>query len=189
MKILTKDEFFVYKKRHSDKIKNGSLFAYPTDTIYGIGANANDEKAVKKIRQTKKSNKPFTIIAPSKQWIYDNCEVDQPHIRWIDKLPGPYTLVMKLKKEGILPRELLQGNKTVGVRIPAHWISQFVEEMGIPIVTTSVNETGKVYLQKPEDLPTNIKRAIDFFIDEGYLKGRPSTIVRLDKSKPEIIER
>ncbi|GAG45638.1 unnamed protein product, partial [marine sediment metagenome] len=77
--IIKKKEIEIRKLRNS-------VFIYPTDTIYGIGCNALNSKLVKRIRRIKKrDNKPFSVIAPSKKWIYDNCEVDRKILK---KLPG-----------------------------------------------------------------------------------------------------
>ena len=73
-----------------------SIFIYPTDTIYGIGCNAEESKLVEKIREIKnRDKKPFSIIAPSIKWILENCETTEKEIS--KYLPGPYTLILKKK--------------------------------------------------------------------------------------------
>ena len=88
------------KKLTSEEIENlkTEVFIYPTDTIYGIGCDATNDKLVEKIREIKqRENKPFSIIAPSVQWILDNFNVN---VRLIDKyLPGPYTLLLEKKQK------------------------------------------------------------------------------------------
>ena len=80
----------------NNQINLEKIYVYPTDTIYGIGCDATNDKLVLKIRSIKKRDeKPFSIIAPSKDWIKNNFEIIHPE--YLDKLPGPYTLVMKPK--------------------------------------------------------------------------------------------
>ena len=74
------------------QIKSGAIFIYPTDTVYGLGCNAEDIRAVKKLRQIKGTDHPFSVIAPSKQWIQDRLNVKFPE--FLEKLPGPVTLIM-----------------------------------------------------------------------------------------------
>jgi len=77
------------------RIFNNEIFIYPTDTIYGIGCNALDELAVQKIRLIKgRDDKPFSVIAPSFDWIYENCDVDVDLKKY---LPWPYTIILKKK--------------------------------------------------------------------------------------------
>ena len=176
MRILTKEELVYNLETLSKEIKDGAVFIYPTDTIYGIGCSALNEKAVNKVRELKnRPDNPFSVIAPSKEWIKNNCEVDELNI-----LPGPYTLVVKLKNNPIVEPVNL-GTETLGVRIPEHWISKFVAELNIPIVTTSVNKAGEQFMTSLEDLDEDIKAKVDFIIYEGKKKARPSKIINLTK--------
>lgn len=167
------------------EIECGAVFIYPTDTIYGIGCNALDSEGVKKIRNIKKSKKPFSVIAPGKNWIEKNCIIEKSHQKHLKKLPGKYTIILKLKNKNVISREV--SKNTVGVRIPKHKISKFVEELSFPIVTTSVNLTGKKFLTKLNDLDKKIKNQVDFAIDEGIINKKPSTIIDLIQKKPKIL--
>ena len=71
MKVMTKDEVNVNFDDIKDMIEDGAVFIHPTDTIYGIGCDATNKEAVKKARDIKKSKQPFSVIAPSKDWIYE----------------------------------------------------------------------------------------------------------------------
>ena len=74
MRILTKEEFLLEKIQLFEEILDGAVFVYPTDTIYGIGCNATDEKAVRKLRELKgRPTNPFSVIVPSTEWILENC--------------------------------------------------------------------------------------------------------------------
>ena len=191
MIILSKEEFEMNKETYFRLIKQGSLFIYPTDTIYGLGCSAADDNAVKKLRRIKRrpNNRPLSIIAPSKEWIYNNCAVKDSDEEWIKKLPGSYTLIFKLKKKNTLSKFLNPQNETIGIRIPKHWFSKFVNELNLPIVTTSVNISGEEYMTSLENLNENIKKWIDFVISDGLIPGKPSIIVDLTGKKERIINR
>src|SRR3989338_6751017 len=146
MRILTKEEAIAEKRDLIEKIIDGAVFIHPTDTIYGLGCNALKPNAVKKIRAIKdRAQNPFSVIAPSKQWIFDNCLVSEDAIEWMEKLPGPYTLILKVRNNSVA-EEVNPKLKTLGIRIPEHWFSSFVEEMEVPIVTTSANKMGNDFM-------------------------------------------
>ncbi|UCG95440.1 MAG: Sua5/YciO/YrdC/YwlC family protein, partial [archaeon] len=119
--------------------------------------------------------KPFSVIAPSKEWILENCVVGEADLT---RLPGPYTLILKLKQKCVAENVNL-GLDTLGVRIPDNWFSQLIKETGIPIVTTSVNLTGQKFMTSLDSLDPKIKDAVDFIVYEGPLRGSPSEIINL----------
>lgn len=187
MRVVTKEEFNLEKDVFIKKIEEGAIFIYGTDTIYGISCNAMLPGAVKKIRQMKASKRPFSIEVPNKEWIMQNCVITKKAEEWLEKLPGPYTLILKLKTK--IPEEVNTGIDSIGVRIPKHWFHKIVEELGFPIITTSVNKTGKEFMNSLEKLDTSIKSRVGFMINEGEKKARPSTIVNLEKDETQIKER
>lgn len=188
MDILTKEEFELEKNDILEKIKNGVIFIHPTDTIYGIGCNALDNEAVKKVREIKgRLKNPFSIIVPSKKWIYDNFEITEHAKEWIKELPGALTLILK-RKDGKVADAVAPGLDTLGLRIPNHWFASVVTELGFPIITTSANKVNENFMTSLEDLDPRIQEHIDFIIYEGEKHGRPSKIVDLTK-EVEIIER
>lgn len=188
MRILTKEEVNIEKHQLINKIKDGAVFIYPTDTIYGIGCNALNSSAVKKIREIKgRYENPFSVIAPSRQWIFDSCIISEEGMKWIDKLPGPYTLILKVNDNAV-SKEVNPKLETLGLRIPDHWISSFVSELEVPIITTSVNKTSQDFMTSLDNLDSSIKSSVEFFINEGEKKGRPSKIVDLS-GKVKIIDR
>tara|TARA_Y100000310_G_scaffold306937_1_gene348532 strand:+ start:472 stop:804 length:333 start_codon:yes stop_codon:yes gene_type:complete len=105
MEVLTKHELRLRKKEIVDKVRQGAVFIHPTDTIYGLGCNALDEKAVKEIRKLKdRQDTPFSVWIPSKDWLKDNCGHTPACDKWLKELPGPYTLITKLTdKKSIAP--------------------------------------------------------------------------------------
>ncbi len=189
MRIIPKERFEEEKEEIIDLIKKGNIFIYPTDTIYGIGCDARNSKAVLNLRKIKnRETKPFSIIA-SREWIIKNCEISIEGMKWLEKLPGPYTLIYKLKNKISIPKELNDGKDTIGVRIPKHWISELVKELGFPVVTTSVNLAGETNMTNLDNLNDEIAEEVDFILYEGDKKGNPSKIVDLSGEKVKIVER
>jgi len=188
MRILNFEEFNLEKQAILDDIINGAVFIHPTDTIYGIGCNAELSSAVKKVRKIKtRASSPFSVIAPSLEWIRKNCIVSKDGEEWLGKLPGPYTLILKLKGSCVV-KEVNPGLKSLGIRIPNHWIRNVAAEAGVPIITTSVNKSNEDYMTSLEDLDPAIKGSIGFTLYEGKKEGRPSKIIDLTQ-EARIIER
>lgn len=182
MRIFNFEELNLERQSIIDSIINGAIFIHPTDTIYGIGCNAQNSSAVKKIRQLKgRVTNPFSVIAPSVEWINKNCIVTKEGEEWLEKLPGPYTLIFKLKNDCVA-KEINPGLKTLGLRIPNHWIRKLVAEIEVPIVTTSVNRANEDYMTSLEDLDPKIKGGIDFVLYEGKKEGKPSKIIDLTEA-------
>lgn len=190
MQNISKEELNTENIIFFNKIKEGSLFIHPTDTIYGIGCDATNQKAVYKVRETKERyTTPFSVIAPSKEWIRENCEINEKGEEWLNKLPGPYTLILKLKNKGAIAPNVNVDLDTLGVRIPDHWFSEVVAKIGIPIVTTSANITKSNFMTSEEDLDPKIASKIDFMVYEGEKHGKPSKLVDLTKDDVGVIER
>ncbi len=180
--LFNKEETLQNREEIIESIISGKIFIYPTDTIYGIGCNALDSGAVAKIRQIKqRDSKPFSVIVPSEKWIRDNCNIGDSVEGHLGKLPGPYTLFLKLKEESAVASDInpLNNNATVGVRIPAHWFTDLVVEAGIPFVTTSVNLSGEPHMTSLDNLDETIKNSVDFIIYEGPIEGQPSRKIDL----------
>lgn len=190
MEIISKKDFYDNKKSYLKLIIKGAVFIYPTDTIYGIGCNAKNSKAVGKIRKLKKRIlNPFSVIAPSKRWISDNCIAGKEEKKWMRKLPGPYTLILRQKRRKCAAKNVNPGSSLIGVRIPKNWFSDIAKKAGVPIVTTSVNEAGKEFMKSADDIDPDIAKSVDFMIYEGEKAGKPSTIVDFSSGKPIIKKR
>lgn len=189
MAVLTKDEFYHNKLHLIKRIREGELLIHPTDTIYGIGCNAANKEAVKKLREIKQrpEEKPLSVIAPSKEWIRQNCMVDEEVESWLDKLPGPYTLILKLKNQDAVAENVTGGKESIGVRMPDHWFTQITEEIARPIITTSVNIRGQTFMTSLDDVDDSIRNRIPIILYEGEKHGTPSTIVNLSGEEIESV--
>lgn len=167
-------------KRAAKVIKSGGLVIYPTDTLYGLGCNALDERAVKKVFQVKKRSlaKPLPIAVDSlgtlKKYAFANEKIEAIAKAF---LPGGLTLV--LKKKG-LPEILTSGLEKVAVRIPNNEVAlKLIKDAEVPIVTTSANVSEEVPPITVEEVLDQIKD-VDIILDGGRLESRiPSTILDL----------
>jgi L-threonylcarbamoyladenylate synthase len=156
------------------KILQGKIFIYPTDTLYGIGCNALNKKSVEKIRKIKKrDNKPFSVIAPSFEWISKFLIVDVDLKKY---LPGKYTIILKKKNSKFL--SWVSNTDSLGVRIPNNEFCDEVRKAGLPFITTSVNFSGEKPSCKLEEIPEQIKSKVDIIIkSKEKLSGKPSTLI------------
>ncbi len=176
---LDKEESIKRKEEVVSAIKEGKIFIYPTDTIYGIGCDATNEVSVRKIREIKnREQKPFSVIAPSKSWILENCIV--PDLSKLDLLPGPYTLILKMSDLAAVSDQVTNTG-TLGVRMPNNWFTSLVTEAGIPFVTTSVNISGEKHMEIIDDVSSSILENIDFALYEGPIYGQVSTKIDLSQ--------
>ncbi|MCR4284790.1 MAG: L-threonylcarbamoyladenylate synthase [archaeon] len=159
-----------------EDIKNGAIVIHPTDTIYGLGCDATNVDSVKLIREILKQNneKPFSVIAPSVEWIKENCIVDDGLIE--KYLPGPYTLIIKKKDPSFMID--VSPNDSLGIRIPDAEFTKLVEKAGVPFITTSVNYQGEPFAINISEIPKEILDRADIVLGVGKLDGRPSTLVK-----------
>ena len=169
------------------RIKQGDIFIYPTDTIYGIGCNALAEDSVEKIRRIKRRrDKPFSVIAPNKQWISKNFDI--VHKNFIKKLPGPYTYILKTRKK-LVASSVNLGFKSLGVRLPKHDFVELIKKARVPFVSTSVNFSGGKEAKSIKQIPRRILNSVDIIVDDGFLHNYPSTIIDLTGKIPKIVKR
>ena len=158
-------------------IRHGGILIYPTDTLYGIGGDATNQNVVEKIYRVKErdSNKSLSIILPSIAAIKKYCEVSRQQEKILKKyLPGPYTFILKLRKN--LP---VTTNGKVGVRIPDYpSLLRICRLVDTPLITTSANLSGESDAQKLGEVNTTLLHKVDFAIDGGKTKySMGSTVV------------
>lgn len=184
MEILTLSEVRLRLEEICTKIKAGNIFIHPTDTIYGLGCNALNMKAVQKIRELKqRPETPFSIWVPSLEWVHQNCLINKEAEQWLQQLPGPYTLILKLKNKKAIAENVNSGLPAIGIRYPDHWFRKVVEKIGVPIITTSANKAGQKFMTAVEDLDPEILPYVEFMISEGEKKGHASKIIDLTTGK------
>ena len=165
-------------KKAVECIKNGGIIVYPTDTIYGLAADLYNKKAMEKIQKIKKAyNKPLSFILKDLKDISKYANVPDFAYKSMKRVtPGPYTFVLNATKE--VPKLLLYKRKTVGIRIPdAPFALSLVEELGNPLLSTSVPHGDNGYHTDPLEIRDKYDHQIDLILDAGVMFNNPSTIV------------
>lgn len=167
------------------RVKAGEVFVYPTDTVYGIGCDALNEEAVKKVFDAKGRNfkKPLSVAFNDMTHLLRFVDVNEEQRGEMEmKLPGPYTFIVKNKH---IPQIVTGGLDTIGVRIPKHdLLRELIRESGVPIVTTSANLAGGPAPSHICEIPNEVIERVSFVIDAGKSgSGKPSTIIDLVTGK------
>ena len=162
-------------------LQKGGVIVYPTETVYGLGADIQNTKAVDRIYEIKGREQTKSVsIACLKEDIKKYAEVNELARFLIDEfLPGPLTLVLKKKKT--VPSWITKSNY-VGIRIPDNEFAQkLLEKFGGAIVSTSANISGKKDPVSAEEVPKAIKKKVDLVISKGQTKYKgPSTVIQVD---------
>ena len=179
-------------KKVVDILRNGGLVIYPTDTVYGLGCDITNTKALERVARIKgvkleKAN--FSFICNDLSHISDYIrQIDTRTYKILKKaLPGPYTFI--LPGNNNLPK-VFKKKKTVGIRVPDNNIAQtIVKELGNPIVSTSIYDEDDIieYTTDPELILEKWDNLVDAVIDGGYGDNVASTIIDLSGYEPEII--
>ena len=173
-------------------LRNGGLVIYPTDTVYGLGCDITNSKALERIARIKgikleKANFSFVCHDLSNLSDYVK-QIDTPTFKILKHhLPGPYTFI--LPGNNSLPKEF-KKKTTVGIRVPANAIAiEIVKQLGNPIVSTSIHDDDEVleYSTDPELIFEKWQNRVDLVIDGGYGDNVGSTIVDLSGYEPVLI--
>ena len=173
-----------------DCLRKGGVICYPTDTVYGIGCDIFNQKAVKRIYQIKRrpQHKPFSFMCSSLKKTSDYCHISNLAYRIMKKnLPGPYTFILPAAK--IVPKILTTKQKTVGIRVPDNAICQaLVDGLGNPILTTSaIREDADDLMSEAFEFEEKLGKLVDIIIDGGEVYPSPSSVISLIDDTPEII--
>ncbi|WP_028317780.1 L-threonylcarbamoyladenylate synthase [Desulfobulbus elongatus] len=169
---------------------HGGVICYPTDTMYGIGCDIFNQKAVKRVYQIKRrpKDKPFSFMCASLTNISQYGHVGNTAYRLMRKnLPGPYTFVLSGTK--LVPRIMLTKQKTVGIRVPAHPIClALLEALANPLLNTSASlEEDEEPVCTCHDVDRLFGRQVDLIIDGGEIVPAPSTVISLLTEPPEVL--
>jgi len=173
----------------AEAVENGELIVYPTETVYGIGADIFNEAAIKKLFVAK--NRPFdmplSVAVSSKEMMDSIAVLDERAERLIDAfLPGPLTII--IKKKPIVPDIVTSMSEKVGIRMPDHPVALKIIERTGPLVATSANSHSHPDAVNSEEAESDFGDSVNVYVDSGPCSlGKPSTIVWLMGDKMEIV--
>ncbi|RMZ51334.1 threonylcarbamoyl-AMP synthase [Flavobacteriaceae bacterium PRS1] len=179
-------------KRVVDILKKGGLIIYPTDTVYGLGCDITNAKALERIARIKnvkleKANFSFVCHDLSNLSDYVK-QIDTSTFKILKRaLPGPYTFILPGSKT--LPKAF-KKKKTVGIRVPNNAIAlEIVRELENPIVSTSIYDEDEIieYATDPELILEKWDSLVDLVIDGGFGGNEPSTIIDFSEGEPFVV--
>lgn len=175
-----------------DRLRDGGVIIYPTDTVYAMGCDINNVKAVQRVAQLKgvkpeKAN--FSMICRDLSNIATYAKVNNDVFKVMKRnLPGPFTFILPATNK--LPNVLMNRRKTIGIRIPDNFIIHaIVEELGNPLLTTSLHDEDEIveYMTDPELIHEKYEKIVDVVIDGGFGHNVASTVVDCTGEEAEVI--
>lgn len=180
-----------YINKAVEVLRKGGIIIYPTDTVYGMGCDIYNKKALEKLFRIKNdvSTKLFSFICSNFKEISKYAKIsDYAFKKMKHLLPGPYTFILPTTR--LVPKELWSKRKTVGIRIPDNKVAlKLVELLGNPIVSTSTTSRKGDILYEPFEIRNIFNNQVDFMLASGNLIGDPSSVIDLSEDQPEIIRR
>ena len=174
-------------------LEDGGIIIYPTDTVYGLGCDIFNQKAVDRICKLRRLDPKKAMLSFICKDISQIAKFTQPIDNTIFRLlkknlPGPFTFVVKSNNK--VPKLFKNKKKTIGVRVPDHNVPLMItEQLGRPILTTSLKSDDEIlkYFTDPLDFYEDFNKLVDIVIDSGVGKNVPSTVVDCTQEKPELI--
>lgn len=174
-------------------LESGGVIIYPTDTVYGLGCDIFNQKAVERICQLRGLKPEKAMLSFICNDISQISEYTTPISNDVFKLmkrnlPGPFTFILPSNNQ--VPKLFKNRKRTIGVRIPDNRIIQaLVEELGRPILTTSLKSDDEIleYFTDPIDIYEDFKKKVEIVIDGGVGGNRPSAIIDCTQDLPEVI--
>ncbi|WP_440006866.1 L-threonylcarbamoyladenylate synthase [Halomicrococcus sp. SG-WS-1] len=175
-------------ERAAAAIRSGDLVVYPTETVYGLGADALDEDAIERVFAAKQRSRedPISLAVPDVEAAREYVRLTERERRFAREfLPGPVTLLCR--KTDAVPDVLTAGRERVGVRIPDHDLALALLREVAPVTSTSANVSGRASARRLADLDPEIREAAAVVLDGGETGGTGSTVVNV--ASGEILRR
>jgi tRNA threonylcarbamoyl adenosine modification protein (Sua5/YciO/YrdC/YwlC family) len=175
-------------RRAIDALEAGEVIGYPTDTVYGLGCDLFNKRAIERLYQIKRmdQSQKLSFICPDISNVARYAIVEKGIFRVLKKyLPGPYTFILEATRE--VPKIIQTKRRTVGVRIPDHAVTlALVHAFGRPIISTTAAPHGEEPYIDPHEIDDRFK-GLGLVLDGGVGGSVPTTVIDLTTSLPEII--
>lgn len=174
-----------------ERIRNGELIAYPTDSSYALGCHIGDKKVIKRIHQIRRTDKRhnFTLVCADLSEISVYARVDNWAYRLIKSLtPGPYTFILPATRQ--LPKILANPKRrTIGIRVPDHpLVTAMLEELGEPIMSSTLSLPGDdLPLTDPQEIEERVGHLVDAIVDAGATGIEPTSVLDLSSGAVEVL--
>ncbi|WP_246282738.1 L-threonylcarbamoyladenylate synthase [Natronomonas halophila] len=169
-------------------IRRGDLVVYPTETVYGLAADALDPEAIERVFEAKgrARDKPISMALPDAEVARDFAEVSDREASFCARfLPGPVTVL--LERTDRVPDVLVAGEDRVGIRVPDHDLSRELARRTGPITSTSANKSGQPSARRVEDIAPEVRERAAVVLDTGETPGTESTVVNIAEN--DIVRR
>jgi len=177
----------------ASEIVKGKIVIFPTETLYGIGTNAYNEEACKKIFKIKErpNTKPLIVLISDYEMLCNIVEEpNEIEKKLIKKFwPGPLTIIFKGKENSMLPNIIIAKDNTIGIRMTdGKIIKQLLQKSNVPIVAPSANISGKTDATKIKQIVMELGEKVDYVLDSGNIEDNvPSTIVKVVENSIHIL--
>jgi L-threonylcarbamoyladenylate synthase len=166
--------------RAADAIRGGESVVYPTETVYGLGANALDADAVERVFAVKGRDheNPISLAVPAVESAFEHTQTTEQEKRFMREfLPGPVTVLVEARET--VPDVLTAGRSRVGVRVPDHSMAQALLRETPPLTSTSANRSGNPSARRVDAVDESVREAVGVVLDGGELPGTESTVVNV----------
>lgn len=164
--------------RAAAAVAEGGLVVYPTETVYGLGADALDTDAVSRVFEAKgrSHEKPISLAVPTVEAAFEHTDPTEREQQFMDEfLPGPVTVLVEAGEE--VPENLTAGRSRVGVRVPDQPVARkLLEETG-PLTSTSANVSGQPSARRVTEIDERVRAACGAVLDDGECPGTESSVV------------
>jgi len=169
----------------------GGVIVYPTDTLYGLGADATKDEAIEKVNRIKGRSGPMSVMAANKNSVLDWMDITKMQSKIIEPyLGGTQTIIVPVNPN-IVSTKILGKDSTLGIRIPNNkFCNELSFQFGKPIISTSVNRTGEQPMNDPVQIKSEFSSEVGLLIDDGTLpKSQGSTICKLKDNKIIVLRK
>ena len=175
----------------AEVILNGGIIVYPTDTLYGFGVDANNISAINKLNKLKGREGPISVVMQDINTIISCAKIDDVEAEIIRKNLIGYTTIILPVKSGTVYKSIMGEGETLGIRLPDHsFATNLCKLIGGPITTTSVNRSGEIPLNDPNEIFKVFNGEFDLLIDDGKINHtKGSTIYKLENYKLNTIRK